>query len=58
MKILWFLAFVFTGAGLLVRSLLSLNNINEQVALILIGFLFLVGLTSHFKEFRDRGNQS
>jgi len=53
-KILWFSAFVLTGVGLLVLSLLNINNISDQIALVLIGSLFFIGLTVHFRELQDR----
>jgi len=53
-KILWFSAFVLTGVGLLVLSLLNINNISDQIALVLIGSLFFIGLTVHFRELQGR----
>lgn len=53
-KMLWFLAFVSTGTGLLVLSLFNINNTIGQIVLLLIGFLFFIGLTGHFKELQGR----
>ncbi|QUH18763.1 hypothetical protein [Alkaliphilus sp. B6464] len=53
-KMLWFLAFVSTGTGLLVLSLFNISNAICQIVLLLIGFLFFIGLTGHFRELQGR----
>ena len=51
-KILLFLAFVSTGIGLLLVSMLNTSNITNEITLIILTMLFLVGLAGHYKELR------
>lgn len=53
-KILWFLAFIATGTGLLVLSLFKITNKSNQFFLIIIAFLFFIGLTVHLDELQNR----
>lgn len=51
-KILLFLAFAGTGSGLLLPSILNTNNRSNEVMLIILTMLFLIGLAGHYKELR------
>lgn len=51
-KILLFLAFVATGIGLLLTSMLNTSNKTSEITLVILTMLFLVGLAGHYKELK------
>ena len=52
---IWFSAFVVTGSVLLIGSFIETNGINMGTfVLIIIGFFYLQGITSHLKELQGK----
>lgn len=52
-KILGLSAFVLTGVGLMVLTIIKDKNLFNTIFLILTGCFFSMGLTGHFNELKN-----
>lgn len=54
-KWLGFAAFIATGVGLIVSSIMKAGNVVSQVLLVVLALFYIIGLGIHFKELQEGG---